>query len=247
MRIRFVVAICVSVAALIAMPAGASACASLAGVKAFNGHAHMGFDAQASGLNEPGQPQYGTTTIHLQRSAGNIDIKLNRKLVTRAGIVIFSGKAGGGDVIINDTSEDSNDHTKDSKLHYNGPPHFAGAQLFLDQTHCKYQLTVSFIVPAQDRVAVHGIAYSNRDQIPGSLKLGSLGTLEHPDAYYTCPGNPLMSGKACYQFGGGYATDFMTLFQCHSVQAENCNSKEGPTGMATFAWHLKPSYVKKKK
>lgn len=45
MRVRFVVAICASMAVLAAMPAAASACSSLAGVKAFNGHAHMGFDA----------------------------------------------------------------------------------------------------------------------------------------------------------------------------------------------------------
>ena len=243
MRVRFVVAICASMAVLAAMPAAAGACPSLARVKAFKGHAHTGFDAQASGLNEPGQPQYGTETIHLQRSAGNLDINLTHKTITRAGIVTFTGKAGGGDLTIEDTSTDSSDHTKDSVLHYNGPPHFAAATLFLDPKKCKYQLTVSFAIPTPDRTAVRGLAFSKRNTIPASRKLASS---EYPDGYYTCPGDPLLSGSACYQFGGGFATDFMTLFQCHSAQAVNCSSKEGPVGLATFAWHLKPSYVKKK-
>jgi len=164
MRVRFVVAICASMAVLAAMPVAASACPSLAGVKAFKGHAHMGFNAQASGLDAPGQPQYGTETIGLERSAGNLDINLTHKTITRVGIVTFTGKAGGGDVTIMDTSEDSIDHTKDSALRYGGPANFAAATLFLDPKKCKYQLTVSFAIQAQDRTAVRGLAFSKRNR-----------------------------------------------------------------------------------
>jgi hypothetical protein len=258
MRVRFVVAICASVAALGAIPAAASACPPLGGVKAFTGVAHLGFRAQASGSDEPGEPQYGIETIDLSRSAG-LDIKLTHKLVSRLGVVAFTGTASGGTVTVNDTFDDSSDSSAHSAYNYQDPlsnqlPNFGTASLFLDPKKCKYQLTVSFGVRAQSSGefqgsdSVGGGATSQPKQIPASLNLGRSVELvqDHPDAYYTCPGDPLLSGKSCYQFSGGFATDFMTLFQCHSSQAVNCSSSDGPVGTATFAWHLKPSYKKKK-
>ena len=256
MRVRFGFVICASVAAMAAAPAAASACPSLVGLKAFSGHASTGFEADATGPYEPGQPQYGTETIHLQRSA-HLDIALTHKKVTRRGVVIFTGKAKGGNVLIDDTFDDSSG--RHSGYHFDDPlstalPDFGSAELFLDSKTCKYLLTVVFAVSAihsgvaSGSSAVEGTVYGHREHIPGSRKLGSLnGAPEYPDAYHTCPGDPLQSGKACYQFFGGFTTDFMTLFKCHSAQAVNCSSSEGPVGNgAAFAWHLKPSYFKKK-
>jgi len=240
-----------SVVVLAAAPATASACASLGRVTGFTGAATTAFLAETTGPDEPGQAQYGTRTITLDRTA-HADIALGHKKVTRSGVVTFIGKAKGGDVHVNDTLDDSGDesaYTKDGSLG-GSLPDFASAQLFVDPKTCKYQLSFVFFTKAEhsggatgsDRV--EGTVYGHREHVPRSLKLTSGQAPEHPDAYYGCPGDPLLSGTSCYDFSGGFATDFMTLFQCHSAQAVNCKSDEGPLGDATFAWHLTPHFKK---
>jgi hypothetical protein len=253
-RPRFAVAVYASVTALGAMPAAASACPSLAGVKSFHGHAHMAFDAQASGPDDPSDPNSRTETVTLDRSLASLDIKLTHKDVTRSGAVIFHGKASGGAVSINDTFDESGDSSIHSLVHYEGGlrnqlPSFGGATLFLYPKGCKYQLTVGFNLRAQSSGEIYGSsgvgggAYSHTKHIPASLKLGGTAA---PDAYYGCPYTLTTGSTSCYEFSGGFATDFMTLFQCHSAQAVNCSSSDGPVGVATFAWHLEPSFKKKK-
>lgn len=253
MRPRFAVAICVSVAAL-TMPAAASACPSLANVKSFHGLAHMGFDATASGPDDPSNPASPTETVMLDRSLASLDINLKHKDVTKLGIVIFHGTASGGSVSINDVFTDSGDSSATSQEHYEGGlsnqlPNYGAATLFLDRHTCKYQLTVGFSIRVQSTGefqgsgSVAGGAFSHTKHIPASLKLGGVSA---PDAYYGCP-DSFFPGTPCYDFSGGFTTDFMTLFDCHSAQAINCSSSEGPVGVATFAWHLQPSYLSPKK
>lgn len=255
MRVHFVGAIGASVAALAVMPAGASACPSLAGVTAFKGHAHMIFTAQASGPDDPSRPDSPTESVRLDRSLTSLDIKLNHKDVTKFGVVIFHGTASGGNVSIDDTFDESGDSSAHSVEHYddrlkNQLPNFGSATLFVNPKTCKYQVTVAFNVKAQSSGEFHGSdsvgggADSHSKHIPASLKLaGSAG----PNAYYSgCSDSPF-NGTSCYGFSGGFATDFMTLFDCHSAQAVNCSSSEGPVGTAFFGWHLNASYVKKKK
>ena len=250
MRVRFVVAICASVGALTAVPAAASACPSLAGVKAFQGHTQlMQFSAQASGPDEPGQPQYGTESVKLARGLTSVNIKLNHKMVTRLGVVFFTGKASGGNVTVNDTFDDSRESTAHSEYNYqhslsNKRPNFGSATLLLDPKKCKYELTVGFSITAmfngeiQGSDTVAGAAYSDREHIPASLKLDGAVA---PHAYHGGCSDSLFSGTPCYDFSGGFANDFMTLFDCHSAQAVSCSSSDGPVGIAHFAWALKPS------
>ena len=263
MQARLVVTICASVAALVvaaAPPAAASACSQVAKVNSYHGQAHMGFDAQASGPDEPGQPQYGTETISLFRSLASVNIDLTHKLVVRNRFtgthVFFSGKASGGDVTIKDTFDDTIENTSHATVSYNGPlknafpANFGQAALIFDLDTCQYQLTVSFGVKTQfsgDQAiepgdTASGGADSHRKHIPASLKLSGVAA---PDAYQTCPDNPLVTGKACYAFGGGWTNDFLTLKECHSTQAVDCGPSDQPVGVATFAWHLSPAFKKK--
>jgi len=81
-------------------------------------------------------------------------------------------------------------------------------------------------------------AVGDHNHIPGNLHLiGGVG----PDAYLSCPGDPLLSGQPCIQIAGGWATDFAELKQCGSFPPQgNCASDEKPVGGGKFIWVLKP-------
>ncbi len=66
------------------------------------------------------------------------------------------------------------------------------------------------------------------------------------DAHDTCEENIATQGTAlpaCYQFAGGWVTDFETLADCHSVVGGNCATTDKPIHMGTFEWSVSPTYV----
>ena len=87
-------------------------------------------------------------------------------------------------------------------------------------------------------VLVSGAAYTHREAVPSSLKLS--GFVRAPIYDQSCPGNPLRSGKSCYRFGGG----LVCLCGSLDLVAANCDPSNTPA-LASFAWHLKPTFKKK--
>ncbi len=231
--------------ARVGTPSATAGCASLANVKSFLGHAVMTFSNKATGV-ETGGLKGGTDTITLSRRATNLSVKLTAKKVLRgtigAGIVVFTGTTNGGSIAIHDTQIVTDGGGKIAKkrelVAEHAHPRFVSASLFFDTVRCKYQLLVSF---AARKGSVSGAAYGEQEPVPTDLLLdGGAG----PNAYHTCPFNPLLTGKACYGFAGGYAVDFAELLQCKRYPPGNCHeSKSQPLGEASFNWVLKPTYA----
>jgi len=171
---------------------------------------------------------------------------------------MFTGKASGGSVTIKDAFDDTRgNETAHGEVFYSGVlnsgyPNHGSATLFVDPRSCKYQLSIAFGVKTHyagdadlnPGPNVGGGADGEREKIPHSLHLaGGAG----PDAFHSGCQEALFNGTDCYSFGGGYSTDFMTLFDCHSAQAVNCSSGDKPVGSAEFVWVLSPKFFKPKK
>ena len=247
MKARWIVvaAVCAGVAALSAVPAAASACPSLAGVKAYQGHAAVGFHAQNSG---PDVGNGGTYAAQLERNLSSVEIKLKHKKVVRNHVTgshaIFTGKAVGGNVTVDDNFNDTGAMFSGQES-YNGPlgqlPNFGSAFLLLDLNSCHYKLSVSFGVQTTftgtldsgSHPSVSGTVYSEREHIPGNLHLvGGAG----PNAYgRACPGgDPFLATDSCYEYGGG------TIGLCSTFDVSTSNCPADPVGTAQFTWVLKP-------
>lgn len=230
-------------------PGAAAGCPSLAGVTSFHGGAVMLFSKTARGP-ETGGLKGGEDRVTLRRAATNLVISLTAKKTLSSaiypGIVVFAGKSHGGTVAVHDkmVKTDAGGHPAvlDKVTAAGARPSFVSAALFFDTVRCKYQLQVSYGVRTT-KGGVSGGAYSEQEPIPGDLHLsGGAG----PSAYLTCPGNPLLTGKPCYQFGGGLAVDFSELVQCKRDPPGNCQEKDGqPLGDASFNWYLKPTFASK--
>lgn len=260
MRSRFVLSFCAATAVLAVaatQSAYANGCSRVASARSYSGIVHMGFDAQASGPNEPGQPQYGIETVTLNRSLQSVKVDLTHKLVVKNRLtgrhVIFSGKASGGNLKIDDTFADTRDNTE-GRSSYSGEvdnraPNFGQASAVFDLDRCRYQLEVSFNVRTKfsgddairPPLSASGGAYGPVKKVPASLKLNGTSS---PDAFHSCTGSPFMTGDACYGFDGGWTTDFMNLKRCGSAQSVNCGPDDQKVGDALLAWHLSPSYKK---
>lgn len=244
---------CLSVAGLATAPAAASACRSVAAVKAYQGHLTLGFDAHGGGADIGNG---GTYSAQLKRDLGSLEIHLMHKSVIRNAKgthAIFTGKASGGTVVIDDTFKDTGVMWT-GKESYTGPltnrlPDFGTAFLIFDLNKCSYQLEVLFNVgttlsgnaPWSDpsaTVSVSGTAYTHREAVPSSLKLS--GFVQPRVWDRSCPGNPLRSGKSCYTFGGG----LVGLCGSLDLVAANCGPSNTPAD-ASVAWHLKPTFKKK--
>lgn len=246
MKVRLLIAICAALAGPVAAPAAASACASLANVHGFTGHAYISFDGSASG---PIEGSGGSESIALHRSGASLELKLNHKVRGRgefAGIVIFSGKVRMGNVSASDTFSLSEGGSGEET--YQGPAlgQLGTASVFLDTDDCVYAVTAGFGAKTEYNgegalrpgSGVSVAAFGDRNKIPDNLHLiGGVG----PDAYLTCPGNPILTGKPCITFGGGWAVDFAELKECGAFPGEgNCATGEKPVGDGKFLWVLKP-------
>lgn len=248
------------------VPAGAHGCPSWARVKAFHGSGSMSFAGSAT-APEPGSGL--TKTVALARDASGLHIRLGGRVdpvkptIQAGGKTIklpteFLGGASGGKVSVGDTYAYS-DSGVTGTLSAGAPLQIPGAGaafLVLYPHGCSYQLTASFDVatiysgvPWGDKggFGASGGAITPKRPIPKSLKLTGSAPLS---AYYTgCSDVTDISPdeQGCYEFGGGWATDFNTLKTCHSVVAENCGPDDEEEGTAHVSWSLTPKYKKHKK
>ena len=232
--------------------AAGSACTSMAGVKGFKGRASIGFNAQAHGQDVGNG---GTYSASLSRDLSGIAIRLTTKTVTRPGVILFTGTAGGGDVTVNDSFVDTGANAAGKEEH-NGPlthqlPTYGSAVLFVFPVPCRYQLEVAFgiqttftgNVPGADpHPSITGSVYTAEDPISKSLTLSD--DLD-ADVYWGggCPRDGMQRGLlACYMFGGGE----VGLCGTSDLVAADCS---GPSDQrlsdstATFSWHLTPTLV----
>jgi hypothetical protein len=162
-----------------------------------------------------------------------------------AAIVFFTGKARLGNVSVHDSFHLGSASAQET---YSGPlrASLGAAALALDTKDCKYQFLAHFgartmysgAAALQPGETVFGSAYGDRNHIPRNLHLsGGAG----PSAYLSCPGDPFLTGKPCFQIGGGWATDFAELSQCGAYPPQgNCTSTEKPVGSGELIWVLKP-------
>jgi hypothetical protein len=246
LRVRLLIAICLALACLVIAPAAASACASLAGVHGFTGHAYISFDGSTSG---PIEGSGGSESIGLHRRGASLQLKLDHKVRGRgefAGITIFSGKVRMGNVSVDDTFSLSEGGSGEET--YQGPAlgQLGTASVFLDTDDCLYAVTAGFgaktTYSGQGALRPGGgtsvAAFGDREKIPGNLHLvGGVG----PDAYLSCPADPILTGKPCITFAGGWATDFAELKECGAFPGEgNCATGDKPVGDGKFLWVLKP-------
>jgi hypothetical protein len=246
--LRLTIGFWVSLAVCAAVPAGASACASLAGVKSFHGSAHMVFGAGAAG-EDPGSG--GIETVTLNRVATQLKLNLDTKEIGKKD-TLFLGTVSGGTVSVGDSLNNSGDGFSGQES-YDGAvkPGLGSALLAIDHRKgtCQYGLNVGYgvttefsgdeeVKPPSEAGAT---ASSGRFGLPDSLKLSAGRPLP---AYLDCPPDETEQ-VPCYVFSGGWTTDFGTLAECHSVEAVNCSSDTEPVGMATLSWSLSPTFAKK--
>ena len=184
----------------------------------YHGHARLNFDTTAVGVDPDNQEN---EKIQISRLAGGLRIDLTRKLTNAAlGVVTFIGHAHGGLVKVDDNATEGEGASKHAgHQSYNGPmlASFGATQLAVDTRRCAYKLHVTFLVHAdyagskqiQPPPAVAGFFWTATERLPGSLHL--VGG-DAPDAYTGgCPGDPLLSTQACYDFEGGWAKQVATL------------------------------------
>ena len=246
MKLRLPIAIGAVLACLALAPAAANACASVAGVHAFTGHAFTSFTGSASG---PITGSGGSESIGIDRKGANLELDLNHKVRGKgkyAGTYIFSGKVWAGTISVDDAFSFSDGGSGEETYSGNGAPAFGGASAFLDTANCRYVVAVNFGVDTKfsgegslrTGTGVSLSAVGDHDKIPGNLHLiGGVG----PDGYLTCPGDPILDGNPCVEINGGWATDFAELKECGSFPPEgNCATGEKPIGDGKFLWVLKP-------
>ena len=242
----------------LAVPASASACASLAHVTAFHGHAALTYTTNASGK----EPSSGALeSIELSRRATNLQIDLTDKKISKvsSSLVLFLGKVRGGDVEVNDSYSQSLGATAQSGMFtHTGPANGGGALVAINTSTCKYQLATSYFVyqatySGDEGLSisggVSGAAVGERETLPANLHLvGGAG----PDAEGGCSTAPLLISLGltpCFSPSGGWWNDFEELYLCHSLPPiSGCDaSRPGPFGSASFVWVLTPTYAATKK
>jgi len=246
MKLRLPIVIGAVLASLALAPAAASACASVAGVHAFTGHAYVSFIGSASG---PITGSGGSESIGIDRKGANLELDLNHRVRGKgkyAGTYIYSGKVWAGTISVDDAFSYSEGDSGEETYSGNGAPAFGGASAFLDTANCRYVVAVNFGVDTKYSgqgslrvgTGVSLSAVGDHDKIPGNLHLiGGVG----PDGYLTCPGDPILDGNPCVEIDGGWANDFTELKECGSFPPEgNCVTGEKPIGDGKFLWVLKP-------
>ena len=85
-----------------------------------------------------------------------------------------------------------------------------------------------------------GVGIQRSVSVPDSLHLSHSRPLP---AYLSCADETVP--EACFDFNGGWVTEFATLALCHSVIAVGCSSDTEPVGTANFSWNLSPTFEKR--
>lgn len=246
MKGRLLIGLCTALAGLVIAPAAASACASVAGVHAFTGHAYISFTGSASG---PITGSGGSESIGIDRKGATLELDLNHKVRGKgkySGTYIFSGKVWAGTISVADVFSLSEGAVGEENYSGTGAPAYGGASAFLDTANCRYVVAANFGVNTtysgdgtlRTGTGVSLAAVGDHEKIPGNLHLiGGVG----PSGYLTCPGDPILDGNACVEISGGFTNDFTELKECGSFPPEgNCVTSEKPIGDGKFLWVLKP-------
>ncbi len=247
MKVRLLIGLFAALVGLVIAPTAASACASVAGVHGFTGHAFVSFTGSASG---PITGSGGSESIGIDRKGATLELDLNHRVRGKgkfANTYIFSGKVWAGTISVDDAFSLSEGSSAEDTYSGNGAPAFGGASAFLDTANCRYVVAANFGVDTtysgegilRAGTGVSLAAVGDRNKIPDNLHLvGGVG----PDGYLTCPGDPILDGNPCVEIGGGWANDFTELKECGSFPPEgNCVTGEKPIGDGKFLWVLKPS------
>lgn len=235
----------VALAALVIAPAGASACASVAGVHAFTGHAFISFTGSATATFEGSS---GSESIGIDREGATLEFDLNHRIRGKgkfSGTYIYSGKVWAGTISVDDAFSVSEGDSGEMTYSGNGAPAFGGASVVLDTATCRYVVAANFgvdtkfsgTVSLRTGTGVSLAAVGDRNKIPSNLHLiGGVG----PDGYLDCPGDPIVDGTSCVEIGGGWATEFAEFKECGSFPPKgNCATGEKPIGDGRFLWVLK--------
>jgi hypothetical protein len=257
--------LCAFLAVLAAFPtaAGAATCAPKLGqVKGFHGHADAIYNTTASGKDSE-EGGYETITQDHEALDLRVDLRKGHRIgrTAKRGI-LFAGFLTHGDVEIEDTFT----HTGTGftgALNYSdpivtGPMAYGQAHLEFDRrkNKCKYEFGLAFFVQAEFSgdeeikpfTGVGGSAESGRLHIPGSLKLSREIQLPGlPDCSKSSEYIKKNLQGRCYDWSGGWDSQFNTLATCHSVSGINCNPggvSTGAVGVANMQWSLLPIYKK---
>ena len=175
------IALFAALGAVLLAPAAASACASLAGVHSFSGHAFLSFDGTASG---PIEGTTGSETIALHREAASLKLNLPHKVVGKGplkGVVIFSGKASLGTVTVHDNFELSGDGSSSGSETYSAPAPPRSASVTIDTDNCRYVVSAGIGVKTKysgdpnlrPGAGVSVGVFGDRNPIPTNLHLAA--------------------------------------------------------------------------
>lgn len=151
---------------------------------------------------------------------------------------------------VNDTFHNSDSGPVDS-LNHDGPlrrtpPSFGTAILLVNPRACTHVLNLAFQSQAVFRgtttnpgPAGGGTAYSPRSPVSRNLRLN--GTAALPVRESCSAKRSLLGDVPCFAPAGGWTPDYLMLKRCRSTVAGNCDAPNRALGVATFAWHLKPT------
>lgn len=227
---------------------------TLGDVVGFHGTASSSFSAAVSG-----QGADGSVMVALDHKAANLRINVHKLAVSKAGTV-FGGTATHGDVEIDDSLAEFGTGFSGTQT-YSGsvsthPPNYGATFLLVARRKdvCSYEFSLGFGANATfsgdeevqaPTTEVKGSAESGLVHIPNSLHLSAAKPVP---VYYSCEAqeDTVTLQNGCYEFAGGWATEFGNLFFCHSEQAEHCMEDTGVIGIAEMDWSLSPIYKKKK-
>jgi hypothetical protein len=237
--------------ALLATPAALAAnpCPSLEHLRGFHGNASIVGLSTTAGGEDSGEG--GLETIELAHHVANVRFDLHREPLTKHRLHYFAGNATHGDVEIEDAFQNTGTGFS-GRLSYSNPltshlPNKGEAGLVFDRRkkHCIYAFELSFQVKTtftgeeevKPDLSVTGSAAGRGKKIPKKLKLVGSSAVSIWDS---CPaGDP----QGCYEIGGGWTSEFFTLFQCHSIVAVTCGNKS--PGTAELNWSISPIFKKK--
>lgn len=225
----------------------ASMQACFGSIKTLHGHVSMTLNEVATG-DAPGIA--GSATVSLARHAANVAVQL-RKAKSRLGPTWtgFIGKSHGGSFVAEDslTLRDGGGDAETGTLTAKGAPRTATAGLVAASAggSCGYELSVGF---------GHASTFSGSLSVShtNSISIGFVTPSRHVPPSLKLSGGAVVSAEptgcelivrpgGCATFSDGWANDYETLKECHSVVAANC-SKPGDTdfGDAKISWSLSP-------
>lgn len=251
--VRLAVLLCGVVVALV-LAAGAGACASLQGVKAFEGHVTEHAGATATGLS---CPDCGGATVGIQLGhvMHKVHVHIGDKRRVKDFGYDFKGGASSGMVAVDDGYEDTGaDYRGEVKYHGPLPKKHTGDGLIIIQHHhgCDYNFGLSVYFPATyegdpeinpGRLA--GISGASKvKHLPNDLILSGSDTLP---IYPSCSQLGRLSG--CAQIGSDWVGSLVTLQECGYLippSGDNCDEdlNKQLKAQASFSWHLHPVFQK---